>query len=281
MTALTTFAAVARTGGITAAARDIFTVPSNVTARIKELEHEIGLPLFERHSRGMSLTPSGERLLPYAERLVTLMSEAKQAAQDEGAPSGTLRIGSMETTAAVRLPKILAGFHRAWPRVRLSLRTGPTARLVEAVLAREIEGAFVAAPVEHAELEFTPAFEEELVLVSSPAIRNLAALQKAELAALVFQAGCSYRQRLEQVLTRLGLPAFARLEFGTLEGMLGCVAAGMGVTMLPRAVVEASGLKRDLRCHRIAGEEGRTTTLFIRRRDGYRGRALGALLEMI
>lgn len=281
MTGLTTFAAVARAGGITAAARDIFTVPSNVTARIKELEQELGLPLFERHSRGMSLTPSGERLLPYAERILSLMGEAKQAAQDEGTPSGTLRIGSMETTAAVRLPRLLAGFHRECPRVRLILRTGPTARLVEAVLAREIEGAFVAAPIDHAELEAQSAFEEELVLVSSPAIRNLAALRRAELAALTFQAGCSYRQRLEQVLTRLGLPAFTRLEFGTLEGILGCVAAGMGVTMLPRAVVEASGLRRDLRCHRIAGEEGRTTTLFIRRRDAYRGRALAAFLGMV
>ena len=77
---------------------------SNVTQRVKALEAEIGTALFERHSRGMTLTGAGRRLLPYAQRMAALSREALLAARDDGEPKGPLAIGSMETTAAVRLP---------------------------------------------------------------------------------------------------------------------------------------------------------------------------------
>src|SRR5918911_4155977 len=139
-----TFAAVAQTGGITRAAEDLNTVQSNVTQRIKALEAEIGTPLFERHSRGMTLTGAGKRLLPYAQKMAALSREAVLAARDDGEPKGPLAIGSMETTAAVRLPTLLAEFHRRFPAVQLSLRTSTTAELVAGVLNGTFDGAFVA-----------------------------------------------------------------------------------------------------------------------------------------
>src|SRR5580704_10605892 len=149
---LFTFSAVARCGGITRAASELGTVQSNVTNRIRALEAEVGVPLFERHSRGMTLTGAGRRLLPYAERMAALSREAMLAARDDGEPKGPLAIGSMETTAAVRLPALLAEFHRRFPAVRLSLRTSTTADLVAGVLDGSLDGAFVAGPIEHAEL---------------------------------------------------------------------------------------------------------------------------------
>src|SRR5271165_788654 len=131
---LATFLAVARCGGITRAASELGTVQSNVTKRIRALEVEMGAPLFERHSRGMTLSAAGRRLLPYGERLTALSREAVIATRDDGVPRGPLAIGSMETTAAVRLPLLLARFHRSCPAVQLTLRTGPTAVLVDAVL---------------------------------------------------------------------------------------------------------------------------------------------------
>src|SRR6476469_6362191 len=150
-----TFAAVARTGGITRAAEELNTVQSNVTQRIKALEAEIGTPLFERHSRGMALTGAGKRLLPYAQRMAALSREAMLAAREDGEPKGPLSIGSMETTAAVRLPALLAEFHRGFPAVRLTLRTATTADLVAGVLDGTFDGAFVAGPIDHAELTAT------------------------------------------------------------------------------------------------------------------------------
>src|ERR1700754_2408458 len=236
-----TFAAVARTGGITRAAEELNTVQSNVTQRVKALEAEIGTPLFERHSRGMTLTGAGKRLLPYAQRMAALSREAVLAARDDGEPKGPLAIGSMETTAAVRLPSLLAEFHRRFPAVQLTLRTAPTADLVAAVLHGALDGAFVAGPIDHGELTAIAAFREELVLVTARRWASLAALRagtpESGPTALVFRTGCTYRQRLEQVFTEFGWPSSARFELGTLDGMIGCVAADMGVTMLPRAVV--------------------------------------------
>src|SRR6266700_855816 len=103
---LVTFSTVARTGGITRAADELNTVQSNITHRVKALEAEIGTPLFERHRRGMTLTGAGKRLLPYAQRMAALSHEAVLAARDDGEPKGPLAIGSMETTAAVRLPPL-------------------------------------------------------------------------------------------------------------------------------------------------------------------------------
>ncbi|MGY3445075.1 MULTISPECIES: LysR family transcriptional regulator [unclassified Bradyrhizobium] len=281
LTDLLTFSTVARLGGITRAADELNTVQSNVTQRIKALEAEIGTALFERHSRGMSLTGAGRRLLPYAQRMAALTREAVLAARDDGEPRGPLSIGSMETTAAVRLPTLLAEFHRRYPAVRLTLRTAPTADLVAAVLDGSLDGAFVAGPIEHAELVATSAFTEELVLVTAQRWTSLSALRagtpESGPTALVFRTGCTYRQRLEQVFTEFGWPSAARFELGTLDGMVGCVAADMGVTLLPRAVVERDHVQRDIKIHKLSPQHARVETLFIQRRTAHQSSALQGL----
>ncbi len=275
---LMTFSTVARLGGVTRAAAELNTVQSNITQRVKALEIEIGTPLFERHSRGMTLTGAGRRLLPYAQRLAALSREAVLAAREDGEPKGPLSIGSMETTAAVRLPSLLAEFHRRFPAVQLSLRTAPTADLVAAVLDGSLDGAFVAGPIEHAELTDVTAFREELVLVTALRWASLAALRagtpESGPTALVFRTGCTYRQRLEQLLTEFGWPTAARFELGTLDGMIGCVAAGMGVTLLPRAVVERNDQSGNIRIHPLSPSQSRVDTLFIQRRSAHRYSAL-------
>ncbi|WP_025036741.1 LysR family transcriptional regulator [Bradyrhizobium sp. DOA9] len=273
-----TFAAVARTGGITRAADELNTVQSNVTQRVKALEAEIGTPLFERHSRGMTLTGAGKRLLPYAQKMAALSREALLAARDDGEPKGPLAIGSMETTAAVRLPPLLADFHRRFPAVRLSLRTAPTAELVALVLDGTLDGAFVAGPITHDDLTATSAFREELVLVSARRWASLAELRagtpESGPTALVFRTGCTYRQRLEQIFVEFGWPSAARFELGTLDGMIGCVAADMGVTLLPRTVVERSAMSDAVAMHTLGPSHARVETVFIQRRAGHQYSAL-------
>ena len=282
LTDLVTFSTVARTGGITRAASELNTVQSNVTQRIKAMEAEIGTALFERHSRGMTLTGAGRRLLPYALQMAALSREAVLAARDDGVPKGPLAIGSMETTAAVRLPSLLAEFHRRFPAVRLSLRTAPTADLVAAVLDGALDGAFVAGPIDHAELSAVTAFQEELVLVTARRWSNLAALRagtpESGPTALVFRTGCTYRQRLEQLFSEFGWPSAARFELGTLDGMIGCVAAGMGVTLLPRAVV---GRNESVRVHALDPALSRVETLFIARRAAHEYSALRGFVSCL
>lgn len=280
---LATFAAVARCEGITRAARELHTVQSNVTNRIKALEEEVGMRLFERHSRGVVLTAAGQRLLPYAARAAALLQEATDIARDEGEAQGTLAIGTMETTVAARLPPLLAAYCEACPAVDLVVQTGPTAELIERVLAGEVDGAFVAGPIDHPELQAQRAFEEELVLVTSRRWADLAALRNsgAPLNALMFRTGCAYRQRLEQLLAQLGRPAFRRTEFGSFDGILGCVAADVGLTLLPRYVVERSAHAGAVAMHAVDVNIARAPTFFVRRKPAYETVAMRRFLQCL
>jgi LysR family transcriptional regulator, cell division regulator len=276
---LKVFEAVARLGGMNRAAAELHTVQSNVTARIRLLEEELGAALFERHSRGVSLTAAGERLLPYALKLQHLLDEARRAFADTGQPAGRLTLGSLETTAALRLSPVLSAYVAHYPEVDLVLRTGTTCELVADVLEHRLEGAFVCGPVDHAELDERTVFREELAIVTAPAVTSLeAALSRPDLKAVVLRAGCSYRQRLEDILARRGIVGVRLLEFGTIEAIFACVAAGLGISLLPKSLVEA-GLAR-VAAHPLPSADAVVDTVFIRRRDAFLSSALAAFMAV-
>jgi DNA-binding transcriptional LysR family regulator len=274
------FEAVARLGGMSKAAQELHTVQSNVTARIRQLEVELGAALFHRHKSGVTLTDAGRRLLPYAGRVRQALDDARRAVAETGEPAGALTIGSLETTAALRLSPILSAYVAAHPSVDLVLRTGTTCELVERVLNRELEGAFVCGPVDYPELEAEVIFREQLVILTAPGVTNLDALTDArELKIVVLRAGCSYRERLETLLAKRGVTGLRRLEFGTLEAIVGCVAAGLGLTLLPKALIGPVWRDGRVRIHELPPDETAVETLFIRRRDAYRSAALEAFLR--
>src|SRR3954468_1830512 len=119
------FAAVAETGGIGRAAAVLNTVQSNVTARIRSLEQALHTPLFYRGTRGVTLTRAGERLLTYAMLVSRLLADVQQAVLSDKTPRGPLRRGSMKTTPALRLPKLLTAYAACYPEVDNELETGP------------------------------------------------------------------------------------------------------------------------------------------------------------
>jgi DNA-binding transcriptional LysR family regulator len=275
---LRVFAAVARLGGMNRAASELHTVQSNVTTRIRALEAEIGGALFERHSRGVSLTPAGRRLLPYAGKAAMLLADALRAARDDGVPAGALSIGSLETTAALRLTPLLAQYASENPKVDLVLRTGTTCELISDVLEQRLDGAFVCGPVVHAELAQQAVFREELVVLAAPQAASLErVLEAGEVRLVVLRAGCSYRQILETLLARRGTVVQRVLEFGTLQAILGCVSAGLGITMLPRALTGLAGAA-PVSAHSLPRADAVVDTVFIRRRDRFVPSALKAFL---
>ncbi|HLJ19166.1 MAG TPA: LysR family transcriptional regulator, partial [Stellaceae bacterium] len=281
---LAVFAAAAQAGGITRAAETLHTVQSNVTQRIRRLEAELGVPLFHRHSRGVTLTSAGTQLLPYAERIGRLLKEAKQATGDGPSARGRIVIGALESATAVRLPPVLAAYGAACPEVDIEIDTGTTATLVDAVLARRIEAAFVAGTVNHPELLAIPVVVEELVVVTAPWIPNLDGLAKAvgidPLKLIVFRSGCSYRTRLEALLAERGITNARRLEFGTLDGIIGCVGAGIGVTLLPHIVVTRAASEGRVALHALPPEAARIETVLIRRQDIFVSTALARFIEI-
>ena len=282
LTDLRVFVSVARAGGITKAARELHTVQSNISARIASLEKELGALVFRRHARGVVLTSAGEQLLPYARQILRLAGEARRAVQDES-PGGPLRIGSLETTAGVRLPAVLAAFTADCPEVDLSLVTGPTDDLVRAVLDYELDGALVTGPVRNPELDESVMFLEQLVVVTSRWCHSLDEALRGQPGPrlLVFRSGCSYRRGLESLVRSRGALPSKVLEYGTLDGILGCVAAGLGITMLPDVVVEAYRERELLRPHAPAADEGTAETVFVRRVDSAPTAALNRFVEQV
>src|SRR5215472_2646256 len=274
------FEAAARLGGMNRAAAELNTVQSNVTVRIQALEADLGRPLFERHSRGVSLTAAGRRLLPYADKVARLLADARRAARDDGMPRGALTIGSLETTAAVRLTPLLTRYATEHPGVDLVLRTGTTRELVSDVLEQRVDGAFVCGPVAHPDLDEQVMFQEELVVLAAPGVPSLdAVLSPGEVRLVVLRAGCLYRQMLETLLVRRGIAVQRQMEFGTLEAILGCVSAGLGITMLPRALIDSVSNAARFSIHTLPRVEAIAQTVFIRRRDGFVPSALRAFLS--
>lgn len=277
------FATTARLGSLTKAARTLSTVQSNVTGRIRLLEEELGTRLFQRHHRGVTLTPKGRELLPYAQQMATLMQKAREAVSDRQAVYGALRLGSIQSTASARLPEILKAYVARYGQVDIVVETGTPVELIERVLDCGVDGAFVAGPVEHHELNAVRAFVEELVLVTPPAFRSVEDFLGRDPIpkVLVLKAGCTYRLKLERYLAEGGFRLLNAMEFGTLDGILGCVGAGLGLTMLPRSVVERSARQRQVRIHALPVAVGRVETHFITRRAPIHSSALERWLEVV
>jgi len=197
LSALEIFRAVATEGSVTRAAERLGRVQSNVTTRVQQLEEQLGSALFRREGKRMLLTPAGESLRSYADRLLALAEEARQAVRGD-TPSGRLRLGAMESTAAARLPQPLARLHAQWPELLLDVSTAASCQLVEQVLAHTLDAALVAWPPPgvdpEAAVDRTTVFTEELLLAlpaSHAALQNKGALELDTLAA--FAPGCTYR----------------------------------------------------------------------------------------
>ncbi len=265
---LKVFEAVARLGGMSRAAGELAMVQSNVTARIRQLEFDLGASLFSRHARGVTLTPAGQRLLPYAIRVRQLLVEARQATVDDGTPKGPFALGCLESTAAIHLAPLLVDFAAACPLVDLTLMTGTTQELIAAVLAREIETALVCGPVQEPLLLQEAAYREELVLISAPQSEDrLERLLQTAPKIAVLRRGCSYRHRLEDVLARQGRTQIPCLEFGSLEAIYAAVAAGLALSLLPRALVAPQVSAGRLKLTALPEGEGWVETLILRHHE--------------
>ena len=245
------FNAVVEHGGIIRAASKLNRVQSNVTTRIKQLEERLGLQLFRRQGRGLVLSPEGELLQSYAQRLFRLADEAESELRT-GKPMGVFRIGSLESTAGSRLAPILSRFHRLYPAVVVELVTGTTGALIQRVTNFEIEAAFVSEPFTAPGLQAMKVFEEELVLVTAkdaPPVTRAADL--AGLTLIAFANGCSYRKRIEEWLGAARVMPARTLEFGSYQAMIACVAAGTGFAIVPKSLLLSLKAASDVRQHEL------------------------------
>jgi DNA-binding transcriptional LysR family regulator len=256
---LQVFKCVVDEGGIIKAARKLHRVPSSVTTRIKQLETSLGVTLFHRHRQRLHLSPTGELLLAYAERLIQLSDEAR-AVVSGGMPQGALKLGALESTTASRLPRILADFHRRYPEVRLELTTGTNDDLMTKVADRRLDAAFTAEPPAARVLEHIPVFAERLIVITNtdhPPIRRARDVEGASL--IAFPEGCAYRRVLQRWLGRKSLATLRVLELNSYHAIVACVASGTGIALVPESVLDTMPETPVLR-HAIPKAQANITT---------------------
>jgi DNA-binding transcriptional LysR family regulator len=245
------FRAVVQEGGVIRAAGKLNRVQSNVTTRIKQLEQRLGRTLFRKQGRGLVLSPEGELLLSYAQRLFRLADEAESELKS-GRAMGLFRIGALESTAGSRLAPILSRFHRQHPGVVVELVTGTTGALLQQVGNFEIEAAFVSEPFTPGTLTSRKVFEEELVLITGADVRAVRrASELAGMTLIAFANGCSYRKRVEQWLGASALMPSRTLEFASYQAMIACVAAGTGFAVVPRSLLATVRAAQEVRQHEL------------------------------
>lgn len=280
LSALVIFRQVAAEGTILGAAARLHRVQSNVSTRIKQLEEQLGHTLFVRSARGLSLTQEGEILLRYADRLISLSNEAVDALH-AAEPSGTFRLGTMESTAASRLPKYLSLYHARFPKVQLHLETDTAGGLCRRLLANEIDAAFIAEPLTAKGVVAESVFEEQLVLVgpaSTPATGTPPRMDGETI--IAFEEGCAYRRYLQQWLAEEGIQPGDVISVGSYLAMLACVSAGAGYAVVPKSVLDMIATEGKFRCHALPEKYSRIRTLLLWRAM-FRSSKLDALRALL
>ncbi|WNW09943.1 LysR family transcriptional regulator [Pseudomonas sp. DTU_2021_1001937_2_SI_NGA_ILE_001] len=233
------FKAVAEHGSISAAAQHIHRVPSNLTTRIKQLEENLGVELFIREKQRLRLSPAGWNLLDYARRILELVDEARMTVAGQE-PRGPLALGSLESTAAVRIPALLAAYNQACPKVELALSTGSSGTMIDGVLGGQLAAAFVDGPVRHPALDGVAVFEEEMVVIAPlnhAPIHSGADVNGEPIYA--FRSNCSYRHHFESWFAHAGAVPGRIFEMESYHGKLACVSAGAGLALMPRSMLES------------------------------------------
>lgn len=277
------FEAVAMHNSFTKAAEAMFTVQSNVTARIRNLEDEFGAPLFERSSRKVSLTPAGEILAHYAKQIAHLVEEARNEINSADSLVGHLKIGCIETTMVLKVPDILNNFAELHPRIDLEFKSAMRAELIKDVLDHNLDAAFVPGPISIAGLRSEPISEEQLTILAPAKTTNLSELFKQQplVKIVVFDQGCVFRARLESWLSAQGVMQYKPIVVNSIEAVVNFVEAGLGISMLPVDIIKTYYSGKHINTFPVEKELGTMSTVLISRSNIAPALALNEFIDLI
>ena len=229
---LRTFALVAETQSFTAAGRRVHRTQSSVSLQIQRLEDSVERRLFERSPKHVRLTTDGEVLLDYARRILALNDEFVEGL-GRRAVEGKVRFGTPEDFATFRLPEVLAGFARVFPRVELEVACDLTLNLLNRFRNGEFDLILVKREPSQ-ETRGTRVWREPLVWAAS---ERLGLRSSDPLPLVLSPEPCVYRKRAVQSLRRMKRPWRIAYTSTSLAGTIAAVRAGLGVTVLPRGMV--------------------------------------------
>lgn len=283
---LNTFVTVAKLNNFTQAADQLGYAQSSVTSQIQLLEKELGVRLFERIGKSISLTPQGEKLLIYAKQILKLCDEAKNVVTASDLLRGTLTIGSIESLCAVRLPQLFKEYHKRYPEVEIILKMGSCNEFKSLLQENQIDVAFfldqkLCVPELASELEQL----EPLCILAAPEhplTRNPEVYPEnlAGYPLILTETGCSYRTLFLKILAESGITPKSILETGSIQTIKQLTMSGLGVTLLPRAAVEEELERKQLVELAWMGPPFEMLTQVVYHKDKWISPALRAFLDL-
>ena len=271
----------------TRTAERVHTVQSNVTAQIKALEEELGVPLFDRLGRRVTLTDAGQRFRPFAEQALAAMEKGLLAVKAGSEPSGPLRISAPESIVTYRLPQLLRKFRRRFPHVELIFR--PHA---DTSFGSELESGKIDLVIDMRDSVSNPAFEslplriERLFLLAhgTHPLAMQRTVKPADLAGqtlLLTEFGCGYRAKLDRVLAMQNIRPGNVTEFASVEAIKQCVAAGMGIALLPAITVAREIRQHHFKALHWAGPSLDIPTHILWHKDKWISPAMSAFRDLV
>lgn len=242
---LQTFLTAAKTLNFTQTAKILDYAQSSITAQIKSLEDELGTTLFERLGKRIYLTKAGIELTQYAEKIIQLNEEMRYAVTGDSELNAFLTIGAQESQCTYRLPRILKAFKQLHPQVELIFKPVHASEIAKNLLQTDhLDLAFITDTRKIMSTLYTETLlEEDLVLVVSPThhlnhTEKLSLEEIAQETILLTEKGCSYRTQFENKLQQEGIFPRHIIEFVSIEAIKQCVIAELGISLLPKMVVE-------------------------------------------
>ena len=250
--------AAARSGSISQAAADLFVTQPALTARIQNLERDLGVQLLVRGRQGSRLTEAGSAFLPFAQRALDAVDDGRLLVAEVGrGATGQLSIGGAPVVSTYVLPAILERFRARHPGIQLIVRTGHSEEILEMVLREQVQIGLVR-ELEHPAVTATPLYDDELVLVTPPghpfAARGEVRVEELVDADLVmFDRTSSYHELTAALFRSFGVVPRAQMELDNIDAAKKMVQQRLGVALLPRIAVAAELAAGLLGTARIAG----------------------------
>jgi len=282
---LEVFVHVAMLGSVRAAAEQLHLTQPAASMALRDMEHQLGAPVFDRERGRLHLNPRGRELLPLAQELLERYAEFGRQGDGEAALGGELRIGTSNTVGNYRVGELLGGFVEAHPQVTIRLRVANTEAIAAAMLDHSLDVGCVEGPVTHPRLEARPWRTDTLVVCARPDHplahrRRLAAEHFAGARWVLREPGSATRALSERALGQL--PAGETvLELNQIEAIKQAVVAGLGIACLPAvAVTDAVAAGRLKVLHTPFLDLARQLWILLHRQK-YRGAAMEAFLRSL
>ena len=241
---LKTFWTLASTRSFSRTAEVLNYVPSTVTMQIKALEEELGVKLLDRLGKSVVLTDAGQQLLPYANKILNDIEEARFVSSQSGELTGTVIIGADEVLCTYRLPALLRLFRERYPHVRLLFRPLSSHNLKQSLREGNVDVVFMLdEPVVSMDLHTEILLDESFLMVVSPdhplATRSTLSIEDFNREQILLsEKSCSYRTFFYRTLLRKGADSLTELEFNSVEAIKQCAMVGLGIALLPEMAIK-------------------------------------------